>query len=270
MAIFAKLKNKISNTAEMVTLSRAFDFSNRVKFLFSFFFPRQLKLFLDFSTPEGIRVKDKNELAVYVDDFIHGDILEPAYIDHLKSKNNPVIVDLGCNTGLVAEYWMRLNPNTHYYAFDMMKECILAAQDRLSKYKVVSCFDYALGDKNESTDINYESATDCANSLNRASGKKRRTVQMRRLDDVQEIADIKEIDLLKVDVEGFEEPVLDGAIKTLAKSQYVVIELHLPKHREDYSGIVSIFLKSGHVLYKVKSRNLFFKKHADLPMVSKG
>ena len=262
MTILTKLKNKIRDTLRIAALSHPFDFSNRIKLLISYFFPRQLKLFLDFSTPEGIRVKNKNELSVYVDDFIHGDILEPAYIGRLKSKNSPVIVDLGCNTGLVAEYWMRLNPNTRYYAFDMMQECISATQDRLSKYKTVLCFDYALGNKNKSIDLSYDSATDCANSLNRTSGKKRRTVLMRRLDDVREIADIKEIDLLKIDVEGLEEPVLDGAMKTLGKSRYVVIELHLPKHREDYSNIVSILLKSGRVLYKVKSRNLYFKKCA--------
>lgn len=260
MTIFSKLKNKVFNTSRIATESYSLDFSNRMKLLFNCFFPRQFK-FLPFSTPEGIRVKSRSELSVYVDDFIYKHVFEPAYIGRLKSKNNPTIVDLGCNTGLVAEYWMHLNPNTHYYSFDMMKECIVATQDRLSKYKTISYFECALGDENKSININYNTAVDSANSLTKTSGNMKRVVQMRRLDDVREIADLKEIDLLKIDVEGFEEPVLSGASETLTKSQYVVIEIHLAKHCEDYSGIVRTLLKSGHTLYQVKSRNLYFKKH---------
>ncbi|MBI2033726.1 MAG: FkbM family methyltransferase [Candidatus Liptonbacteria bacterium] len=260
MSILTKIKNKIRDTAKVAVVSNKFDLANRTKLVLSCFFPRQTKLFFPFSTPEGIRVKKKSEISVYVDDFIYGDVLEPAYISRLKSKSSPVIVDLGCNTGLVAEYWMRLNPNTRYYAFDMMKECILAAQDRLSKYKTISYFDCALGDENKNIDISYDGTMDSSNSLTSTRGKTKRTVLMRRLDDIQEIKDIKEIDLLKIDVEGFEEPVLSGAIKTLEKSQYIVIELHLPKHCEDYSEIAGALLRSGHILYKVKSRNLYFKK----------
>lgn len=260
MRFLTKLKNKIRDISKVAVHSHAFDFPNRVKLLLNLLFPRQIKIFLSFSAPEGIRVKNKSEISVYVDDFLYGDILEHAYISRLRSKNCPVVVDLGCNTGLVAEHWMRLNPTTRYYAFDMMKECIVATQDRLSKYKTISYFECALGDKNKSTDLSFNSTTDSANSLTKTSGKMKRTVPMRRLDDIREIADLKEIDFLKIDVEGFEEPVLVGASETLAKSEFIVIELHLAKHCEDYSEIVGTLLRSGHILYQVKSRNLFFKK----------
>jgi hypothetical protein len=83
---------------------------------------------------------------------------------------------------------------------------------------------------------------------------------MRRLDDVVEIKTLSEIDLIKIDVEGYELQVLTGALDTIKKCKFSIIELHLKKDLDDYSEIINIYSSCGLHLYKVIRRNLFFKK----------
>jgi FkbM family methyltransferase len=260
MNVLTKIKNKIRDCLKIICISKEFDFINRAKLVCNTCFPRKVKCFFQFSTPEGIRIRHANEIPVYVDDFICGDILEPLYLDNLKSKEHPVIIDLGCNSGIVAEYLMRMCPGARYFAFDMMKECVEATRNRLSKFSGVSFYNFALGNENKTIELTFDSTTDSANSLCNNGGKNVRSVEMRRLDDAGIFKSIDTVDLLKIDVEGFEESVLAGALKTIQKSKFVVIELHLERHCNDYSYVSKILSQCGHVLYKVKARNLYFKK----------
>ncbi len=54
------------------------------------------------------------------------------------------------------------------------------------------------------------------------------TVPMTTLDDVT--ADLPDVSLLKIDVQGYEASVLAGAAKTLAKTRWVLIEANLRSH----------------------------------------
>jgi hypothetical protein len=56
-------------------------------------------------------------------------------------------------------------------------------------------------------------------------------VEVVRLDDA--LSDVPEIDLLKLDVQGFERWVIAGAPETLARTKMVLIEMNFIRH---YSG----------------------------------
>lgn len=206
-------------------------------------------------------ILDIQEIPVYIDNFIFGDILEPVYLSYFLSQANPVIIDLGCHTGMFAEYLLRLNPHVQYYGFDMMQECIKKAEKRLTKYKNAYFFNFALGSENKRVEIFFSNTIDSSNSVLNSRGSIRRKIEMRRLDDVTEIKNTSKIDLLKIDVEGYELFVLTGASETLKKSKFVIIELHLEKHLKDFSEINLFLTKCGHILYKVRERNLYFKNN---------
>jgi FkbM family methyltransferase len=146
--------------------------------------------------------------------------------------------------------------------FDMMKECIEAANDRLSSYSnSVKLFNLALGSENKDIIVTFDEPTNSANTLlNDGNASNKRVVAMRRLDDVIEIKILSEIDLIKIDVEGYELPVLKGALETIKKCEFSIIELHLQKDLDDYSEIVNLYSSCGLHLYRVVRRNLFFKK----------
>jgi FkbM family methyltransferase len=209
-----------------------------------------------------MQIKNKLEVPPYIDNFLHSDIIEPIYLAKLKQQSNPVIIDLGCNTGVLAEYFFKIVSNPQYYMFDMMKECIEASRDRLSSYgNSVKLFNLALGNENKDIIIAFDNPTNSANTLlNDDSASNKRNVTMRRLDDVVEIKTLSEIDLIKIDVEGYELQVLTGALDTIKKCKFSIIELHLKKDLDDYSEIINIYSSCGLHLYKVIRRNLFFKK----------
>jgi methylase of polypeptide subunit release factors len=54
-----------------------------------------------------MQLKNKLEVPPYIDNFLHSDIIEPIYLAKLKQQSNPVIIDLGCNTGVLAEYFFK-------------------------------------------------------------------------------------------------------------------------------------------------------------------
>ena len=84
---------------------------------------------------------------------------------------------------------------------------------------------------------------------------------MKRLDDI--CRDLKTINLLKIDVEGYELPVLKGGVKTLKKTNLIILEIleglskkysyssnDLKHFLEKNNFILSKNLGNGNFLYK--------------------
>lgn len=67
-----------------------------------------------------------------------------------------------------------------------------------------------------------------ADTLLPASGRRRVPVRLRRLDDILAEAGVSTVNLLKIDAEGAELRVLEGAPRTLARTRRVVMEIHPP------------------------------------------
>jgi FkbM family methyltransferase len=61
---------------------------------------------------------------------------------------------------------------------------------------------------------------------------------LRKLDTL--LAQLPEISLLKIDVQGFEKPVLAGAIQTLARTNFVLIELNYSRQYEGGSWFAEV------------------------------
>lgn len=66
--------------------------------------------------------------------------------------------------------------------------------------------------------------------------------------------DFKNIDMIKIDVEGYEEKVLKGAEKTFVKNniKIILIEFHLSKMFKEYNynNLINFLERNGYTLYK--------------------
>ncbi len=64
------------------------------------------------------------------------------------------------------------------------------------------------------------------------SAKVKEFIDVKPLDEIEEIISQRSIDLLKIDVEGVETEVIKGAIETLRKTKYVMVETSHMHHLE--------------------------------------
>jgi FkbM family methyltransferase len=158
-----------------------------------------------FKTPRNYRTGDKRFLE---------QVLKPGGL----------VVDVGANIGMISIRSAKLvgptgrviaiEPNPNIAPF--CKENI-----RLNGLENVTVFQTALGAKEGVTSFNCDKSDDCS----RVTDKGGIEVPITLLDKVMEIEPTREIDLLKVDVEGYEFVVLEGAVKSLARTRLIYIEV---------------------------------------------
>jgi FkbM family methyltransferase len=180
---------------------------------------------------------------------------------------SPVIYDVGANKGDFALAFQTAYPQANITLF----EPLAAHVARLERLKQTGGFTWtihsvALGPNDEELAIEVPEGQEAASSLhgfgedylkhNPAAGKTtRHTCQVRRLDTMYG-AESDAIDLLKIDVEGFEFAMLEGASSTLERVRGVVVEVsrlrhaherHCPIHR-----MVQLLGTAGLRLFRMK------------------
>ena len=161
------------------------------------------------------------------------------YIQH-----NDVIFDVGANIGsltLIAAKMVGKNGNV--LAFEPSKKIFEALNYNIELNKFTNCKTYnvALGEKNGEQNWQEKSADD-QSKINISQSKIK--VKMSQLDEYS--APFSKIDLLKIDVEGYEYFVLKGAIETLKKTDCIYFEAkesHANHYNYSISNII-VFLKT--------------------------
>jgi FkbM family methyltransferase len=145
------------------------------------------------------------------------------------------VLDIGANTGQFAHIARQLFPTSQIYSFEPLEDCFREMQLAFGGDPRWRGYQCALG--TEEGEILFHRSTSSPSSsvlamadlhkdaFPQSAGGRAETVQIRRLDDV--LADVKLAPdiLLKLDVQGFEDRVLDGAPRVLAKSQMVITEV---------------------------------------------
>jgi len=137
-----------------------------------------------------------------------------------------VIIDIGANAGVFALLAARLRPDARILAFEPhpLVAMSLARNVRLSEARGVEVLPTALGASTGYTTL-FTTVSDVLTSLDgtRVPDPVELTVPVTTLDAIVRERDVRSIDLIKVDVEGWELPVFQGAAATLARDRPVVI-----------------------------------------------
>jgi FkbM family methyltransferase len=138
---------------------------------------------------------------------------------------NPVIVDIGAGIGIRSCYWAAKTDAIRVIAFEPIERNCEAIRrnvkiNRLQRKVILNCL--AIGEDDGQLDIADFDGNDPTKTQLRSSGSGGQ-IEAKRLDSVD--MDVGRIDLISVNVNGFEEQVLAGARKTLAKVRptYILI-----------------------------------------------
>lgn len=141
---------------------------------------------------------------------------------HLKKDSN--CIDIGANLGHILMEIVAAAPKGKHFAFEPIPDLYTSLKKKFSKNTTV--YNYALSSKRGSTTFNYYPGRPAVSGFrerNKLVGQEPTllSVQMEKLDDL--IPENLKIDLVKIDVEGAEYEVLQGARKVLQKNKPLVL-----------------------------------------------
>jgi len=143
------------------------------------------------------------------------------------------IFDVGANIGQTVDFYRNIYPKASIYSFEPIPKTFSKLQKYCSQKNGVHCFNIAFGETTESMDIEVvKDETSVTNSLSnefqanlKKDSESYETVRIKveMLDDFVKKNDIPQIDLLKIDTEGYEIAVLNGVEKLLASGKVSAI-----------------------------------------------
>jgi FkbM family methyltransferase len=158
------------------------------------------------------------------------DVYEELYKSKILS-NNIVVIDIGANIGQFASAIKFVYPDASVFSFEPDKNVYKNLRANVVDLDNVTPYNFGIGAGESVQDfyisnLSLESTFETP-SVESMHNYKMEKLEVRTLDSIDELKTLKEIDLLKIDVEGFESDVLDGATQIIKKSKYILIEVSL-------------------------------------------
>lgn len=190
-----------------------------------------------------------------------------------KARPRLVVFDVGSNKGQSISFFKKIYPQAKIYAFEPSNKSFNTLKANLERFSYKEVFIFQLGLGEVAGQVNfYESLLDetstfaLPNENSRHLKKKNRILlqnsknryttvvsRVETLDSFIREKKIEFIDILKIDVEGFEFEVLKGAKNTVEEKKINVIqfERHADDMREDAFPAIDNFL-TNHGYLKIK------------------
>ncbi len=184
-------------------------------------------------------------------------------------RKSPIIFDVGANIGQSIDRYLSCFNNPKIYAFEPNNEAYEILKEKYSKNKKIVLNNFGLGEKVKQKKLNYtiKSGNSSFYNLNLKSNwikersksfnvvpksyvKKRIISEINTIDNFVKKHNIKVIDLLKIDTQGYEENVLHGAKNSLNKIKNIELEIML----DDCYQANTSFFHIEKILYPNKFR----------------
>jgi len=189
---------------------------------------------------------------------------------YLKPKHGEVVIDAGAHYGFYTLFASQLvGREGSIYAFEPSSKNFrrLLTNLLLNNVKNTKASNFGLGNS-ESVRKLYLSSYSGRHSMLPEISDRFEVVTVRRFDHVVEKMGLKRVDLMKVDVEGYEMEVLKGSLRTLKK--------HKPRltmacyHYEGEANEIAHWLKEKLPFYTVKKVGLGFVHAVPIKMNKTG
>lgn len=151
------------------------------------------------------------------------------FLRHLDSDLE-IVFEVGARYGDESIILSEIFSNSQIYSFECNPLTLNLCREKLKEYSNINFFDHALGEENTILPFySYIDNNDGASSLLKRidcekTQKKTGDILVKKLSDFVKENKIQKIDLLCMDVQGYELNVLKGAEKFLTNIKYVIME----------------------------------------------
>ena len=170
------------------------------------------------------------------------------------------ILDIGANDGFSVRLFRQIFPQATILSFEPLADCFRKVETALQDCPPGRAWNCALGDIEETTTIHRSEFSPSSSLLPmdelhrsefpQTSRATEERIQVRRLDDLKPELGLQTPLLVKIDVQGFEDRVIQGGSATLQLAAAIVVELSaytLYKGQATFSGVHSQLEQLGFV-----------------------
>mgnify|MGYP003956724617 FL=1 len=195
---------------------------------------RRFPLAMHSSSGIEVALRNRNEIRLYEQIFVEN-LYKLYELEKTFKVVNPVIFDVGANCGFFSIHALDIWPGARVHAFEPQRLVFHEFKKSISLNNLsdqIQCANIAVG-KNDGKANFYENRSQISASLVKNKVARRRItnkyfVNVLSLDSYINFNNIVGIDILKVDVEGGELDVLEGARQALNIVSILLIEVHPP------------------------------------------
>lgn len=182
------------------------------------------------------------------------------------TKSNPLFLDIGAGQAESINRFKKILPNCIIHSFEPVEERIQIIKNWLQTFphnNNITLNNCAMGDKIEEKIFNVNIKTKASSFLKLNKNNKidniRQEVKVKvnTVDNYVKENNIKYIDYLKIDTQGYEEQVLNGSIETLKSGivKYIEVEIILSDYYEKittFYDMEKILLPLNYKLYHIQ------------------
>ena len=188
----------------------------------------------------------------------------------LEKENKSVIFDVGANIGKYSRYILeRCQPDCSVYCFEPSPTTFLQLKANLGSFENAHCVNIGLGKSNEETtlfnnEVNTAHASLFPRDMSHWGPKyvldKVESVVITTLDQFCQNNKIERIDFLKIDVEGFEYNLLQGAEKMLMNRRIAHLQFEMGVCAVDakyFFKDIYLLLAKNYDIYRILKNGLY-------------
>jgi FkbM family methyltransferase len=182
----------------------------------------------------------------------------------IEKKYTPkCIFDIGANNGTWTQETLKYFPNSNYYLFEPQSYLINEMQSKFPTLNNVQLFNVGVGNQDGELLFTIHDRDDsCSFDITQEEATKHGFKQIKtpivRLDSFIDQNNLDLPDLLKIDAEGFDIEVLEGAQNTIQKNvQIILVEVAImnKKFRNDIYSVINYMDKLGFVVFDITDLN---------------
>lgn len=175
----------------------------------------------------------------------------PEPIEYLKTLGIRTVIDVGANIGQFAQEIRGLLPDAMIYSFEPLRDCYEQLQQTMRTDARFKAFNAALGAEAGEASIHRSSYSPSSSLLAMAdlhkklfphtSGDRPESIAVKRMDEVFKDIPLESKLLVKMDVQGYEDRVIEGGRETLAKAGAILLEASFVRLYEGQPLFADIF-----------------------------
>ena len=147
-------------------------------------------------------------------------------------RQNLNIFDVGAHKGQTSSYFCKVFPNCFIYAFEPSSVLFEILEQKVKYRSNIKCNNFAFGESEKNAFLT-QPTSDLCGQVTSIEDLNSIRIKVERIDKFCLKKDIPQIDLLKIDVEGYELSVLQGAESLLQQNSIKAILLECDFNKED-------------------------------------